>query len=65
MAMGINILGTTPEFTQTAFMNIELGRFFTEGENRSGTRVIIIGYDVANVLFENENPVGEHSRYAP
>jgi len=62
MAMGINILGTTPEFTQTAFMNIELGRFFTEGENRSGTRVIIIGYDVANVLFENENPVGEKVR---
>ncbi len=59
MAMGIRLAGTTPEFTQTAFMNIESGRFYTEGEDRSGARVIVIGYDVANVLFENENPIGE------
>ena len=59
MAMGISLAGTTPEFTQTAFMNIESGRFYTEGEDRSGARVIVIGYDVANVLFENENPIGE------
>lgn len=59
MAMGINLAGTTPEFAQTAFMNIESGRFYTEGEDRSGARVIAIGYDVANVLFENENPIGK------
>lgn len=59
MAMGINLAGTTPEFAQTAFMNIESGRFYTEGEERSGARVIAIGYDVANVLFENENPIGK------
>jgi len=59
MAMGISLAGTTTEFTQTAFMNIESGRFYTEGEDRSGARVIVIGYDVANVLFENENPIGE------
>ncbi len=59
MAMGINLAGTTPEFAQTAFMNIESGRFYTEGEDRSGSRVIAIGYDVANALFENENPIGK------
>lgn len=59
MAMGINLSGTTPEFAQMAFMNIESGRFYTEGEERSGARVIAIGYDVANVLFENENPIGK------
>ncbi|MBC8323757.1 MAG: ABC transporter permease [Candidatus Marinimicrobia bacterium] len=59
MAMGINLAGTTPEFAQTAFMNIESGRFYTEGEDRSGARVIAIGYDVANALFENENPIGK------
>ncbi len=59
MAMGINLAGTTPEFAQTAFMSIESGRFYTEGEERSGARVIAIGYDVANVLFENENPIGK------
>jgi len=58
-AVGINMLGTTAEFLQTAFLNIDDGRFFTEGENRSGARVIVIGYDVANVLFENENPIGQ------
>ena len=59
MAMGINILGTTTEFVQTAYMNIESGRFYSDGEDRSGARVIVIGYDVANALFANENPIGE------
>ena len=58
-AVGINMLGTTAEFLQTAFLNIDDGRFFTEGEDRSGARVIVIGYDVANLLFENENPIGQ------
>ncbi len=58
MAMGISLTGTTTEYMQTAFLNIESGRFYTEGEDRSGARVIIIGYDVANVLFANANPIG-------
>lgn len=60
MALNINIDGTSPEYMQTAFLNLEMGRFFTEGEDRSGSRVIVIGYDVANVLFINENPIGEN-----
>ncbi|MFQ6678270.1 MAG: ABC transporter permease [Fidelibacterota bacterium] len=58
-AVGINILGTTAEFLQTAFLNIDDGRFYTEGEDRSGARVIVLGYDVANLLFENENPINQ------
>jgi len=56
--MGSSLLGTIPEYLQTISMNIKQGRFFTEGEHRSGSRVAVIGYDIANALFENEDPVG-------
>ena len=38
---------------------IEKGAFFTEGQERSGARVALIGQTVANKLFPNQNPVGE------
>jgi hypothetical protein len=38
---------------------IEKGRFFSKTENRSGSRVAIIGKDIADNLFENENALGE------
>ena len=53
--------GTTPEYLATNdATEIASGRFFTEGENRSGTRVVIIGADIAEALFEDENPLGQH-----
>src|SRR5262249_55612209 len=33
------------------------GRFFTEGEARSGMSVVVIGADMADVLFPNESPL--------
>lgn len=56
-ALDVRIIGTTTDYLQTAYINIEQGRFFTRGEDRSGARVIVIGKDVAEALFENENPL--------
>jgi len=55
----VQIMGTTPNHSQTSNIEIARGRFITEGEERSGARVTVIGHDVANELFENSNPVGQ------
>ncbi|MFQ6611872.1 MAG: ABC transporter permease [Fidelibacterota bacterium] len=56
---GTRIFGTIPEYMQTTSANVEKGRFITEGENRSGSRVTVIGSDIAKALFESQDPVGE------
>lgn len=53
--------GTTTSYpTTNASTEIEQGRFFTDGEDRSGARVLIIGSDVAEALFPAENPLDKH-----
>jgi putative ABC transport system permease protein len=62
---GVGIMGTTPEYLQTSSINIENGRFITDGEDRSGTRVTVIGTEVADVLFENEDPIEKYIKIGP
>jgi len=56
----VQTMGTTPEYMQTSNTVIENGRFFTNGEERSGSRVTVIGYDVADALFGDDDPVGQY-----
>jgi len=39
-------------------LDINRGRYFTEGEMRSGAPVVVIGADIADRLFVDLNPVG-------
>ena len=57
---GTQIFGTNTDYMSTITANIAQGRFFTEGEDRSGSRVTIIGNDIAANLFVNQDPVGEY-----
>jgi putative ABC transport system permease protein len=53
--------GTTTSYLATnSATEIEQGRFFTDGENRSGARVLVIGGDVADALFPNEDPLDKY-----
>ncbi len=53
--------GTTTSYLATnSSTAIEQGRFFTDGENRSGARVLVIGGDVADALFPNEDPLDKY-----
>jgi putative ABC transport system permease protein len=61
----VSIIGTTPEYMQTSATVIEKGRFLTNGEDRSGTRVAIIGFEVAEALFENEDPLDNYVKIGP
>ena len=57
---GTQIFGTNTDYMSTITANIAQGRFFTEGEDRSGSRVTIIGNDIAENLFVNQDPIGEY-----
>ena len=53
--------GTTPEYMATnEAADVVSGRYFTEGEQRSGTRVLVIGGDVADALFPDEDPIDKY-----
>jgi putative ABC transport system permease protein len=56
---GVFTQGTTWEFLITSTPNFKEGRFFNELESRSGRSVVVIGSDVADVLFPNETPLGK------
>ena len=53
-------VGTNTDYMSTITANIAQGRFFTEGEDRSGSRVTVIGNDIAENLFVNQDPIGEY-----
>src|ERR1043166_178998 len=54
---GVFTQGTTAEFLQTATASFKEGQFFTEQESRGGANVVVLGYDVAEVLFPNQSPL--------
>ena len=54
------IFGTNVDYMETVTEDIQLGRFFSNGEERSGARVTIIGNDIKDAFFEYENPIGKY-----
>ncbi|MCB4757337.1 MAG: ABC transporter permease [Elusimicrobia bacterium] len=51
--------GATPVYESMRASKPYYGRFFTEQENQTQARVVLLGQTVANNLFGNENPVGK------
>lgn len=58
-AEDINVWATTNEFNKVRKLNILKGRYFTKLESHSGKHIAIIGYKLADVLFNKENPLGK------
>ncbi len=53
------IMGTTSDFVMTSTVDCTEGRFFNELESRGGANVCMIGFDVADALFAQEDPIGK------
>lgn len=53
------VLGTTPDMFTVREWEIMSGRFLTEQDVRSGTKVAVIGQTVAEKLFGDLDPVGK------
>jgi len=53
------IIGVGREYPELRNINVEKGRFYTEDEEKTGQKVIVLGYKVAKDLFKNEDPIGK------
>ena len=53
------IFGTNVEYLETVSEEINSGRFFSRGEERSGARVTIIGNGIKEAFFEKVDPIGK------
>ena len=58
----VTFLGTTPSALGVYDLQILLGRPMTEGEIRSRARVVILGHQIYEDLFGDEEPVGKNIR---
>ena len=56
--LSMMIGGATPEFAVNNGYSLETGRFLTERDIISHTKVTVIGMDAVDKLFPRENPVG-------
>ena len=52
---GVFTQGTTDEFLVTSTSSFKEGRFFNDAESRGGRNVVVLGYDVAEALFPNQD----------
>ena len=55
-----DIFGTNEEYMETISTNIALGRFFTRNEDRSGSRVTVIGDGLKEAFFGEQDPIGQY-----
>ncbi len=54
---GIDHPGALPSWEQVYNARLIRGRFFTEAENLHRADVVVIGYDIYNTFFANEDPI--------
>ena len=53
------ILGTTTDYPDVININLGKGRFFNETEEKSGEKVLVLGYGIADELFGKVDPIGK------
>ncbi len=58
-ATDIVIWGNTSEFEQAGDHEIEKGRFFTQFEFQASKNLVVIGYNIADRLFKDDDPIGK------
>jgi putative ABC transport system permease protein len=56
------ILGTNPDFPTVRDFEVEQGRFFTELDVQRNNRVVTLGSELADKLFDDANPIGQSIR---
>lgn len=55
----ITLIGGSEGYDKIYEVNVEKGRYFTGDEVLGGRKVTVLGYEVANSLFPNSDPVGK------
>jgi len=55
----VNYMGTTANYPEVENIKIKTGRFFTQAEERGMEHFVVLGYQVAEDIFGNFDPLGE------
>lgn len=55
----ISMIGASHEYNRVRDFELILGRYFSEAESQGGQGLAILGYDIAALLFEGRNPIGQ------
>ncbi len=56
----VTYTGTNASYLEQEKGEMDLGRFFDEGEEAGHSRVMILGSEIAKELFSNQSPIGEN-----
>ncbi len=56
---GATLNTATQEYDQTWTLEFQDGRYFTESEGKSGSPVCVVGADIADGLFDGQDPIGK------
>lgn len=59
---GVNVVPVSHEFIEIQGLEFAKGRFYNESESNSGASVIVLGYEIANNLFGESEPIGKNLR---
>lgn len=54
------VSGVTPNYPEVRNFNVREGSFITDTENKNMDKVAVLGSEVSEKLFVNENPVGRY-----
>jgi putative ABC transport system permease protein len=58
----VNVVPVSYEFIDIQGLEFSEGRFFNESESNSGAPIVVLGYEVAQGLFEGSDPIGKKVR---
>ena len=58
----LNTVPVSSEFSDIQKLDFQEGRFYNESESNSGATLVVLGYDVAKNLFDNEEAIGKKVR---
>ncbi|WP_017295018.1 ABC transporter permease [Geminocystis herdmanii] len=58
----VSIIGTTPEFLTVRSFDVSQGRFITPLDLRRNNKVVVLGSQIVDDFFPNENPIGKRLR---
>lgn len=55
----VSMTGTTSAYLSVRDLELSQGRFLSDMENELRTKVVVLGSDTAETLFENQNPIDQ------
>jgi putative ABC transport system permease protein len=58
----LNVVPVSDEFDDIQKLDFQTGRFYNESESNSGLPLVVLGFEVAQKLFENSDPIGRDVR---